>query len=83
MARKQNRIGVDWQTFDGNNFTWEQVLVEVMMDVRSELERLNKVLQCPNFVAVPAKLDRIEKNTRKRRKPRAVGKPKLRVVARS
>lgn len=54
----------------------------VLMDIRDELKRLNNVLQCPNFIAVPAKLDQIAKNTRKRRKPRAVGKPKLRVVAR-
>ena len=56
--------------------------LSVLMDIRDELQRLNGILQCPNFIAVPAKLDQIAKNTRKRRKPRAMGQPKLRVVAR-
>jgi hypothetical protein len=60
----------------------ETIMMCMLATIRDELRRLNHVLQCPNFIAVPAKLDQIAKNTRKRRKPRAVGKPKLRVVAR-
>lgn len=58
----------------------------VLMDIRDELKRLNKVLQCPNFIAVPRKLDDIEAelrqirlNTRKKKRP-VVGTPSLRVV---
>ena len=83
MTRNPNRVNAEWRTRDGNDFTWEQVVVEVLMDVRKELQRLNSVLQCPNFIAVPSKLDRIEKNTRKRRKSPVKAKPKLRVVSRS
>jgi len=76
----------NWQLYesDGGGFQSEQVTHALLMDIREELKRLNRVLQCPNFIAVPAKLDKIERNTRKRRKKRpVVGKPKLRVVARS
>jgi hypothetical protein len=72
---------------DGTVTSWEQVQAAVLMDIRDELKRLNNVLQCPNFIAVPSKLDAIKSelrqvrlNTRKRRKLKAVGKPKLRVV---
>jgi hypothetical protein len=55
----------------------------VLMDIRDELKLVNQklaVLQCPNFLAIPHTLKRISRNTTKKRKPRTVGKPKLRVV---
>jgi len=58
----------------------DTIIMCMLATIRDELRRLNSVLQCPNFIAVPAKLDRIERNTRKRRKPKVAGKPKLRVV---
>jgi hypothetical protein len=73
----------------GNVGTWEKVGIAALYDIRDELKRLNALLHCSNFVQIPGKLDRIEaavarteKNTRKKRKPRAVGKPALRVVSR-
>lgn len=69
-------------TADGKIQTWEHVQIAVLMDIRDELKSLNAVLHCPNFLAIPSKLDTIAKNTRKKRKPRVVGKPKLRVVTR-
>lgn len=70
---------------DGTVRTWEQVQVALLMDIRDELKRLNNVLQCPNFIAVPSKLDlirqelkEVRRNTRKRKR---VAKPRLRVVA--
>jgi hypothetical protein len=62
------------------SYSWNQAIVSVLTDIREELQKLNSVLQCPNFIAVPSKLDQIAKNTRKRRRPKIVGKPKLRVV---
>lgn len=62
------------------NYTWNQAIVSVLTDIREELQRLNGVLQCPNFQAIPRKLDRIGRNTAKRKRPKVVGKPKLRVV---
>ena len=71
------------QNDDGSHTAANETIMMCMLaTIRDELRRLNHVLQCPNFIAVPAKLDQIAKNTRKRRKPRAVGKPKLRVVSR-
>lgn len=72
----------DWLILENDNgrYDHDQVMKALLLDIREELRRLNTVLQCPNFIAVPSKLDQIAKNTRKRRKPRAIGKPKLRVV---
>lgn len=45
-----------------------------LMDIRDELKRLNSLLCCPNFVAIPRKLDAIKRNTDRkcptRRSPR-------------
>jgi hypothetical protein len=73
MSRTRHK-DADWDLPtlpNGRLKDWQYVPIAVLMD---------NVLQCPNFIAVPAKLDRIERNTRKKRKRRAVGKPKLRVV---
>jgi hypothetical protein len=42
----------------------------LLMDIRDELQRLNEVLHCSNFLAVPRKLDRIARNTAKPRRRR-------------
>ena len=39
----------------------------VLMDIRDELQRLNSLLYCPNFTAIPRKLDRIGRNTTKKK----------------
>jgi hypothetical protein len=74
-----------WQLWQNDNGTFpnEQVVHALLMDIRAELKELNRtmrVLQCPNFLEIPRALKRIGRNTAKKRKPRAVGKPKLRVV---
>jgi hypothetical protein len=71
-----------WMDEVRNTADHNTLMVAALFSIRDELRRLNRVLQCPNFIAVPSKLDAIAKNTRKRRKPRVVGKPKLRVVLR-
>jgi hypothetical protein len=48
--------------------SWEGVIIATLYDIRDELQELNKLLHCGNFTAIPFKLDKIEKNTRK--KPR-------------
>jgi len=35
------------------------------MDIRDELKQLNRLLRCPNFLAIPYTLNKIERNTRK------------------
>lgn len=79
--RRQGRANCEWETPSGNSFQWEHVQVEVLMDIRNELRRMNNILQCPNFVEIPSILRRVERNTKKRKKVVAKGKPKLRVVA--
>jgi hypothetical protein len=60
----------EWNLADkeGNIGTWERVQIAVLMDIRSELRTLNSVLRCPNFQAIPRKLDRIARNTAKKKK---------------
>lgn len=71
--RRSNRIDVEWETPDANSFTWETVGVEVLMDIRRELKRLNALLACPNFVGIPETLRGIRRNTAKPKR-RPVGK---------
>lgn len=48
----------------------EDERLSVLMDIRHELRRLNNVLACPNFLAIPSKLDCIVRNTTKPRRKR-------------
>lgn len=47
---------------------WQQAQLAVLMDIRDELKRMNAVIQCSNFIAVPSILRRISTNTAKPRK---------------
>lgn len=74
MARHKDR---DWNLPDKAQ-DWGQVRVALLMDIRDELREVRQrlsVLQCPNFIAIPQKLDAIQRNTakpkRKRRTPKA------------
>ena len=48
---------------DGHICTWEEVSISVMMDVRDELKKLNALLHCSNFVAIPDMLRNIRRHT--------------------
>lgn len=65
MARHKD---INWQLPEKQLETWAQVNVAVLMDIRDELKTLNALLRCPNFQAIPAKLDRISRNTAKPKK---------------
>lgn len=58
----------DWDLADhqGKIGTWERVAIAVLMDIRDELKLLNALLRCDNFLQIPAKLDAIARNTKKR-----------------
>ena len=56
-----------------------QIRDSAVLAVRDELRRLNSLLHCANFVAMPSTLRQISRNTAKRKRPK--GRPKLRVVA--
>lgn len=53
---------------DGRLKLWEHVPIAVLMDIRDELQKLNALLHCHNFVGIPQTLRAIKKNTTKTRK---------------
>ena len=57
---------------NGSAETWQQASIAVLMDIRDELQRLNAAIYCPNFMAIPHKLDAIKTNTTPKRKRRTV-----------
>ena len=66
----RRRKNADWipAEEDGSIPTWERVNVAVLMDIRDELQRLNTLLRCPNFIAIPRKLEAIRRNTMKKKR---------------
>lgn len=85
-ARRMNTRDIrdtDWNvTIDGNSWSHDQIHMALLVDIRRELKKLNAVFACPNFLEVPRTLRDIKRNTAKRKRPKVIGKPKLRVVAR-
>lgn len=55
--------------------TWEHVAIAVLMDIRDELRLIRQTLHCRNFQRIPAKLDRIGRNTERRRRPKGSKAP--------
>ena len=68
----------------GSTADTQTIMMATLCVIRDELKVISRklnALECGNFLDVPRKLDRIEKNTRKRKRPKVVvGKPKLRIV---
>lgn len=58
MARHKD---VQWGLPEPKVETWEQVSVAVLMDIRDELQRLNTLLHCGNFVGIPSTLKSIRR----------------------
>lgn len=58
MARHPN---ANWNLPDRCE-NWEQVNTAVLMDIRDELQELNKLLHCPNFLEIPMILRAIRRN---------------------
>lgn len=56
---------------DGRVTEWDQVIVAILMDLRDELQKLNNLLGCSNFIQIPHTLAAIKRNTTKKRKKRA------------
>lgn len=70
--KRARHANVTWNfptTAAGNIASWEFVQIAVLMDLRDELQRLNRLLHCPNFIAIPRKLDAIHRKipTQRRR----------------
>jgi len=61
---------VNWSPGDeaGRAPSWERVGIAILLDIRDELQKLNALLGCSNFTAIPRVLRRISSNTAKPRK---------------
>lgn len=46
-------------------------LMAILMDIRDEMQKLNTLLGCDNFLEVPQLLRAIKKNTTKSRSPKS------------
>lgn len=64
MARRKNG---DWIIPEGN-VSIDHAQLAVLMDIRDELQRLNSLFRCSNFLEVPSVLRQIRANTAKPRK---------------
>lgn len=64
--------GTRWKIWRNDNGTYpqDQAHLAVLMDIREELQNLNRLLGCPNFTRIPATLRTISRNlpARRRRK---------------
>ncbi len=71
------RKDLNWDVTNdkGTVTSWEAVAVAVLMDIRDEMKRLNSLLHCGNFIAIPQILRRVSLNTakpKKKKKKKAV-----------
>lgn len=66
MAIDRRRKNEQWSPANANGtITWERVDTALLMDIRDELQTLNRLLACQNFVGIPATLRAIQRNTKK------------------
>lgn len=66
MAVDRRRKGENWNPArEDGSITWDRVDTALLMDIRDELQTLNRLLACRNFVGIPASLRAIQRNTKK------------------
>ena len=70
MAVDTRQKNTRWNVVPNSSgiFTYDQAQLAVLMDIRDELQALNHLLSCPNFVGIPRTLNQIQRNTVKRRR---------------
>lgn len=69
MPKNKPYLGVDWDlriSETGGLASWDEVNRALLMDIRSELQSLNRLLNCSNFLGIPKSLREISGNTKKR-----------------
>jgi len=76
MAVDKRHKNGNWQlptnAQTGRIDSWDSVKIAILMDIRDELQSLNSLFRCPNFVGFPRLLRDIRRNTtRRKRSPRA------------
>lgn len=55
---------------DQTGASWEGAQLAVLMDLRDELQKLNRLLGCDRFVGIPSVLAQIARQTKKKKKQR-------------
>lgn len=53
---------------DGHIYSPTTAQSAILMDIRDELQKLNSLLSCSRFIGIPTTLNRIAKNTTKRKR---------------
>lgn len=78
-TRKRNQLWTTFKTDGGNgryhdSIFYQYASLAVLMDIRDELQSLNRLLSCTNFLSIPASLRTIVANTTKRKYTRRTQK---------
>lgn len=68
----RNRRGINWTLPAAGTITLDQAQLAVLMDIREELQRLNRLLHCHNFIGMPATLRSISRKLAKPRRKRTL-----------
>jgi hypothetical protein len=65
MAEYDRKANQNWTISKGSNGTYshEAAQLAVLQDVRDELQKLNSLLACPNFIGIPKTLREIKRAT--------------------
>jgi hypothetical protein len=64
-ARSFRNVRWNLECYDAAGAFWPAAMLGKLMDLQDELKKLNALLHCHNFTAIPKKLDAISENTRK------------------
>lgn len=72
MAGKRFR-NIEWNLAENpdGSVTIPHCQTAVLMDIRDELQRLNRLLNCYRFIGIPNQLEKIARNTTKRRRKKS------------
>lgn len=73
MADDTRKKDASWSIYPqlGGSYSHDAAGVAILMDIRDELKALNQLLNCRNFIGIPATLRTIARNTAKPRKRKA------------
>ena len=63
MARREN---INWTLPESGPISYDGAALAVLMDLRDELRTIRRILECPNFQAIPFDLGRLVKQTARR-----------------
>ena len=65
MSRRKGRTDVEWET-PFPDWTWDHVVIEVLMDIRAELQRIRILTECHNVQAGFFAMQSLDKHMKKR-----------------